>query len=157
VEVREATASDWPAVATLLTELGRPDVRGTPEEEDARQLFHSYLKRADTAAFVADLDGEVVGFVNVEFRPRLNHQSKEGWIAELIVCSARRSAGVGKALLKAAEDKARSVECWGMALESATWRKGAHRFYEREGWTQSALAFTKLLDSSVPERGNEPR
>ena len=39
VKVREARAEDWPAVKSLLADLGRPDVRGTAEEERARDLF----------------------------------------------------------------------------------------------------------------------
>lgn len=149
MQIRDATSADWPAVATLLAQLGRPDVRGTPQETPARRLFQSYLERPDTAALVADADGKVVGFVNVEYRQRLNYPSSQGWIAELIVDEGRRSAGVGKALLQEAEALARSAGCWGVALESANWRGDAHRFYEREGWNQTALAFTRFIDPGV--------
>src|SRR5207247_7039109 len=70
MEVREARGEDWPAVAALLAELGRPDVVGTPEEEASRELFLRYLERDDAVALVAEDGGQVVGFIDLEFRPR---------------------------------------------------------------------------------------
>ena len=142
IEVRHAQKSDWPAVASLLAELGRPDVRGRPDERHAQEVYESYLVRADATALVAEVEENVLGFVNVEYRPRLNYRTAQGWVAELVVDERRRS------LLTAAEHEAVSRGCWGIALESANWRKDAHRFYEREGWSQVALAFTKVLDGT---------
>jgi len=151
--VRAARSTDWSLVASLLAELGRPDVRSGRDEDLARQLYEEYLKRPESAAFVAEVDGEVVGFINVETRGRLNYRTDQAWIGELIVTENQRGAGVGKALLDAAEQEARRRGCWGLALESAKWRKDAHRFYEREGWQTTSLAFTKLLDLAVSEPG----
>lgn len=143
--VREARAGDWPEVSALLAELGRPDVRGTAEEESARQLFERYLSRDDTFAFVAELDGRVVGFANVELRERLNFSTLEAWIPELIVTEEARSKGAGGALLQKCEEVARARDCWSLNLESATWRERAHAFYEREGMKDVARAFVKVL------------
>ena len=145
VWIREARPGDWPEVMVLLAELGRPDVRGTAEEGTARELYESYLERDDTEAFVGELDGRVVGFVNVEFRERLNFFTPEAWIPELIVGEAARGKGVGAALLERCEAAARVRECWSIALESANWRERAHAFYVREGFEDLAHAFVKVL------------
>ena len=145
LSIRKAASSDWPGVSALLAELGRPDARGTPDEDRHRTLFERYLERDDVDAFVGDEAGEVVGFVNVEYRDRLNRTTAEAWIPELIVAEAKRSTGVGKRLLAEAERVSRERGCWGIALESATWREDAHRFYEREGWNHAAKAFVKGL------------
>ena len=145
VWVREAQPGDWPEVMGLLAELGRPDVRGTDDEEQARSLFDAYLERPDTAAFIAEMDGRVVGFVNVEFRPRLNFLTREAWIPELIVAEGARSKGVGSALLAKCEAEARELGCWSLSLESANWRERAHAFYEKEGFQDLAHAFVKVL------------
>ena len=145
LSIRKATSSDWPDVSALLAELGRPDARGTPDEERHRALFDSYLERNDVDAFVAEEEGQILGFVNVEYRERLNRTTTEAWVPELVVAEAMRSAGVGKRLLAEAERVAREHGCWGIALESATWRRDAHRFYEREGWEHAAKAFIKGL------------
>lgn len=156
MKIRDATQTDWPDVAALLAELGRPDVRATAQEAGARRLYETYLQRADAVALVAELAGDVVGFVDLELRMRLNHRGPEAWIGELIVARGRRGSGVGTALLRAAEVRARAAGCWGVTLESANWREDAHRFYEREGWTQDALAFTKAISPLTADAEKEP-
>lgn len=142
--IRKALPSDWPGVAHVLAELGRPDARGTPEEETHRRVFVSYLERQDVDAFVAETSNDIVGFVNVEYRARLNRDRLEAWIPELVVAESARGTGIGTKLLARAEEAALQRGCWGISLESATWRVDAHRFYEREGWADEAKAFFKV-------------
>jgi GNAT superfamily N-acetyltransferase len=141
--IRPATSRDFAAVSTLLAELGRPVVH--PGDPDHEAAFASYLARLDTAALVAEDEDVVVGFIDVEFRQRLNVAAPQAWIPDLIVTEAARSVGVGASLLAAAEDLARERGCFGMELESASWRTRAHAFYRREGWSETALAFSKSL------------
>lgn len=143
--IREATPDDWPAVAGLLAELGRPDVRGGEDEEAAADVFRSYLRRPDAVALVAEEDGHVVGFLDMEYRVRLNFTSPQAWIPDLVVSEESRSLGIGRALLQRAEEMAEERGCWGMTLESATWRERAHAFYLREGWHDTGKAFTKVF------------
>jgi GNAT superfamily N-acetyltransferase len=143
--IREANADDWPAVAVLLAQLGRPDVSGTDQEKDARSVFLSYLRRSDAVALVAEEGGLVVGFLDMEYRVRLNFTTPQAWIPDLIVREESRSLGVGRALLERAEELARQYGCWGMTLESATWRDRAHAFYLREGWNDTGKSFSKVL------------
>ena len=117
MEVREALASDWPAVSALLAELGRPDVRGRDDEEDHRGRFEDYLARPDAMGLVAVDDGEVLGFIDVEFRQRLNFAEEEAWVPDLVVAEASRSRGAGRALLAEALERARERGCF--ALESS--------------------------------------
>lgn len=145
MEVREARASDWPAVSSLLAELGRPDVRGREDEDEHRRAFERYLARPDATAFVA-LDGdEVVGFIDLEFRQRLNFSTPQAWVPDLVVTEESRSRGAGKALLAAAMERAQEEDCWSLELESAVWRERAHAFYRREGMTHSAHAFMSVF------------
>jgi (aminoalkyl)phosphonate N-acetyltransferase len=145
ITVREATPEDWPAVASLLAELGRPDVRGLRDEAWHGGRFVDYLAHPDTVALVAEVDGDVAGFIDLEFRQRLNFRTPQAWIPDLVVSEAQRGRGVGAALTARAEELSRDQGCWGMTLESATWRKDAHRFYLREGYSDSAYSFSKSL------------
>jgi GNAT superfamily N-acetyltransferase len=145
IAVREARPEDWPAVAALLAELGRPEALGTDLEEDLREVYKRYLARPDTVGLVAEVDGRVLGFCDLEFRARLNFAEPQAWIPDLVVAEAERSRGAGRALLARAEEIARDRGCWGMSLESATWRDRAHAFYMREGWTDTGKAFSKPL------------
>jgi GNAT superfamily N-acetyltransferase len=145
VLIREARPQDWPDVAELLAQLGRPDVRGTGEEAAGREVYERYLERDDAVILVAEDGGRVVGLLDMEYRVRLNFTAPQAWIPDLVVDEDSRSAGVGRALMARAEELARERGCWGMELESATWRERAHAFYVREGWTGAGKSFSKLL------------
>ena len=156
VHVREATLDDWPAVASLLAELGRPDVRSTQAEGKARQTFEEYLKRSDTVALVAERERRVVGFIDMEFQTWLNFSSPRAWTPDLVVADGVRGQGIGGALLARAEEIARARGCWSMALESATWRERAHAFYMAHGWEATGRAFGKLLTDVAWPPGPQP-
>jgi GNAT superfamily N-acetyltransferase len=145
MEIREARADDWAEVAKLLAELGRPDVLERKDEDEHRQAFERYLADPDTAALVAVDEDRVIGFVDLEFRARLNFDAPQAWVPDLIVTEQSRSLGAGKALIAAAEERARERGCFALTLESATWRERAHAFYQREGMKHVSASFAKLL------------
>lgn len=149
MRVRDARHDDWAGVSALLAELGRPDVRGADDERDHEAAFARYLERADTVALVAEDDGRLLGFVDVEFRQRLNFLPAQAWIPDLVVAEDARGRGIGAALLAEAEKRARARGCWGMSLESAKWREASHVFYEHVGWKDTGNAFTRALDESL--------
>ena len=145
MNVREATSADWEDVKELLAELGRPDVRDDPDEPKHRERFEQYLARDDALALVAEHEGAVVGFVDVEFRQRLNFLQPEAWVPDLVVVEAARGTGAGRALLEEVERRAIERDSWGMALESANWRESSHAFYEHVGWSDVAKAFSRTF------------
>jgi GNAT superfamily N-acetyltransferase len=145
MEVREAQPDDWLAVTALLAELGRPDVLAETDTDRHREAYEEYLERPDTVALVAEDEGGVVGFVDMEYRSRLNFSSPQAWVPDLIVTERARSLGAGKALLAACEERARMRGCFALSLESANWRERAHAFYEREGMEHVSASFAKVL------------
>ena len=149
MEVREARPEDWPQVSALLAELGRPDVRGADDEAEHERAFVRYLGRDDAVALVAEDDGRLIGFVDVEFRQRLNFATLQAWVPDLVVAEDARGTGAGRALLAEAERLARERGCWGMSLESANWRDSSHAFYEHVGWADTGKAFTRPLQEGL--------
>jgi GNAT superfamily N-acetyltransferase len=143
--VRPAEPRDFEAVTALLEDLGRPQVLGTPHEEERRHLYLAWLDREDLDAHVAELDGEVVGFVDLHFVPRLNFEAPQAWVPDLIVREDARSRGAGAALLAKAEELARERGAFALTLESANWRTRAHAFYVREGMANTSKEFVKVL------------
>ena len=67
------------------------------------------------------------------------------YVDDLVTDEARRSTGVGKALLGHIEALARTSGCDDLALDSGTQRTQAHKFYYREGMAASSFHFTKRL------------
>lgn len=145
VSVRPAGPLDFVAVTALLEELGRPKTLGTPREDAARAAYLAWLDAPDLHAWVAEVDGAVVGLVDLQFLPRLNFDGPQAWIPDLIVTEQARSRGAGAALLGAAETAARERGAFALTLESANWRTRAHAFYRREGMEDGAKSFLKVL------------
>jgi GNAT superfamily N-acetyltransferase len=141
--VRLAGPEDFDAVTALLAELGRPVVT---DRATCRAVYDRDLADPEAAHLLAeDDDGRVVGFCSLHFRPRLNQTTPQAWVPDLIVTEAARSRKVGHALLSEAEKRARERGCHHLTLESAHWRKDAHRFYVDFGLSDDGLSFGKAL------------
>jgi GNAT superfamily N-acetyltransferase len=141
--VRPAATGDFDAVTALLHELGRP---AATDRETCLAVYTRDIEDPDAAHLLAEDDaGQIVGFCSLHFRPRLNQVSPQAWVPDLIVTEAARSKKVGHALLSEAEKRARRRGCHHLTLESAHWRKDAHRFYLDFGLTDDGLAFGKAL------------
>ncbi len=137
--VRVAGPDDFDAVTTLLEELGRPVVT---DREACRAVYERDLADADTEHLLAEDDqGNPIGFCSLHFRRRLNHTTLEAWVPDLLVTEAARSKKAGHTLLSEAERRARERGCHWFALESAHWRKDAHRFYLNYGLGDVGLSF----------------
>jgi GNAT superfamily N-acetyltransferase len=77
--------------------------------------------------------GEMIGTVQVLLRFPEN-QPHRGEVAKMLVQRAQRKRGVGAALMRAAEDVARSAGKTLLVLDTAS--DDAERLYERLGWTR---------------------
>ncbi len=67
------------------------------------------------------------------------------YIDDLVTDDARRSEGVGHALLAHLEEAARNLGASGLVLDSGTQRTRAHKFYFREGFVIPAFNFKKTF------------
>jgi ribosomal protein S18 acetylase RimI-like enzyme len=93
---------------------------------------------------VAVEEGKVVGVA--VFRSFDNtHHGKRFYVDDLVTDEARRSSGVGHALLAFLEGLARARGGDSIDLDSGTHRTRAHRFYFREGFVIPSFVFRKDL------------
>jgi GNAT superfamily N-acetyltransferase len=67
------------------------------------------------------------------------------YVDDLVADEARRSEGVGEALLEHLQKLARASDCRTVTLDSGTQRQRAHRFYFRHGWTIVGFHFSKPM------------
>ena len=96
------------------------------QEELARFIRHRLAK-----TWVAHSENEVVGFLVLEREPQ-----KVGHIVTIDVVEDRRGTGVGKALLKTAEDWAQRQGLGLIYLETADDNRVAQKFYTSHGYTK---------------------
>ena len=153
VTVRMAAPGDWAAVAGLLVELGRGVAAGSAEDPTHRQSFAGHLRQLGNVTLVAELDGEVVGVVDMEYHQRLGDHRPQARVNDVVVTERVRGAGVGTALLRRAEELARKRGCFRMALVTASWREASLAFYRREGWHDYGAWVVKPLADHVTPGG----
>jgi len=142
--IRTAKIGDAPALAFLATQLGYP----TSPAQMADRLSH-LLPDNDQAIFVIDDgSGRPVAWIHVYHHWLL----EEGHFAEiggLVTGEGFRRRGLGRQLMRAAEEWARQRGCAAMLLRSNVTRTEAHEFYGNIGYTniKTSLTFIKRLDS----------
>ena len=143
--IRSATVDDFDEVTRLLERLGRPRVTNR-NRAAAKEVFRAQLADADADHLVAVTDrGRIVGFCSLHYRTRLSRTAPQAWIAELIVDEAARGGGVARALLGAAEDRARGRGCFEVTLEASQSRREDHVLYAGAGMQDAGKSFRKPL------------
>ena len=145
MRVRRAGPGDFGAVTALLEELGRAKV--TPATREAAQrVFLDQLDEPGAGPLVVEDGGELTACCSLHFRPRLNRDTPDAWIPDLIVTATARGRGAARALLEEAERLARDRGCWALTLESGYQRADAHRLYGAFGMQDQGYYFGKPLN-----------
>lgn len=150
VSIREMLAPDAQQVAELSGELGYPV---SAAEMQAR--IQQFAKLPDRVAFVACLDEHVVGWIDVGVAYHLQSRPY-GEIGGLVVSSAQRSRGIGKQLVRRAEEWIAARGLSTVLVRSRIAREAAHRFYIQQNFSHlktSAVFSKQLTGPSVPEDG----
>ena len=127
--IRAARLSDSARIAVLTGQLGYPS-----DESEIRTRLTTLGARDDHAFYVAEVDGEVAGWIGV----RTDLSLEGGAYAEiigLVVDERWRSKGLGEDLVRAAETWARDRGATKLRVRSNVIRERAHKFYERLGYT----------------------
>lgn len=138
--VRAAEPRDAEAIAALLGQLGYP-VDGAAVAPRLERLGIV----GDTVA-VAELDGKVVGLAHLQVSPALEHDRPAAKVGALVVDDSSRRRGVGKALVAALEEEARSRGCGLFYLTTSEGRDDAHAFYEQMGLQQTGRRYGTTLN-----------
>jgi GNAT superfamily N-acetyltransferase len=142
VTIRRAVPEDAAAVAELCVQLGY-----AATAEEIRGRIVALLEReASGAVFVACVEGEVVGWVDVALTFHLQI-APFALIGGLVVKDGLRGLRIGKRLCEEAEAWSRAQGVTVVRVTSRSTRAEAHRFYLREGYTdvKTSRVFEKLL------------
>lgn len=138
--VRAAEPRDAEAIAALLAQLGYP----VDSAAVAPRLERLGIV-GDTVA-VAELDGTVVGLAHLQVSPALEHDRPAAKVGALVVDDSSRRRGVGRALVAALEEEARSRGCGLFYLTTSEARDDAHAFYEQIGLRQTGRRYGTTLN-----------
>ena len=146
VGLRRATADDVPTLVALLTDdpLGRD--RESPDLASYRRAFAAVDADPAQLLLAVTHGPDVVGTAQLTEIPGLSRGGTTRLQVEAVrVRADLRGQGVGAALFTWAVDEARRRGCALVQLTTDTRRPGAHRFYERLGFTASHVGFKLQL------------
>ena len=141
ITFRRASRDDVPAIVRLLAAdaLGaKREALASPLPESYYEAFEAIGRDANNELVVAELEGRVIGVLQMTFIPYLTYQG--GWralIEGVRVDSEVRSRGVGRELFEWAIERARQRNCHMVQLTSDKARPDAIRFYENLGFVAS--------------------
>ncbi len=96
---------------------------------------------------VALVDGEVAGVTVFRILEK-THSGRDLYCDDLVTDEARRSSGVGHALMQYMEAVCRERSCDTFSLDSGAQRQQAHKFYFREGMTITSFHFDKKISAN---------
>jgi GNAT superfamily N-acetyltransferase len=140
--VRVMSPEDATTVAALAGELGYP-----ASASDISTRYQAIERDPDARLFVAqNADGVVVGWIHVQALHFLESDAR-GEIEGLVVAASARRTGVGRLLVRAAEDWTISRGLRLIGVRSNQVRTEAKMFYERIGFgvVKTQNVFRKTL------------
>ena len=144
--IRESTYDDIPSLLELLYELGRPKPQKDNELETFTKLLKTYMQEDNKKILVAEIENsKIVGMMSIVFLSRLNQNTLEMYVPELIVSQNYHSKGIGKKLINFSIELGKEKKCHRMRLESGNQRTESHKFYRNLGFENSSIFFTKNL------------
>ena len=156
IVVRPLTANDRSAHDDLLRELDAahraalPHLIRAPEDaaiSEARYL--AYLADPEIFFAVVELDGRVAGFIRASFVAngggRAHLPRRFARVEEIVVTSAARRRGLGRALMMALRGWAASKGAKSLELSVYAFNAEAAAFYAREGFEVQVTTFSAPL------------
>jgi GNAT superfamily N-acetyltransferase len=140
--IRDATPDDAEQVAALLGDLGYAATTDAAMGHIERFAGHPESRLQVAAA----ADG-LLGLVATHLVPRMDDDRISCRITDLVVGEAARRAGVGAALVDAAEREAERAGAPRLELSSGNWRDDAYAFYLEMGFEARSRGFSKRVGS----------
>jgi ribosomal protein S18 acetylase RimI-like enzyme len=117
---------------------------GQGAERGYAQFLQSQLDENDSAVFVADQRGHIVGYVYAAIEPLSWKELRDqcGYIHDLLVVPEGRRAGVGEALLDRAIEWLREQGMPRVVLGTPAQNDAARRLFERRGFRATMIEMT---------------
>jgi GNAT superfamily N-acetyltransferase len=140
---RHATRADLPEIVRMLAddELGR---QRECYKEPLPDCYYAAFEQIDGNPYfeliVAELDGRIVGTLQLIFIPSISFQGGlRAQVESVRVESALRGQGIGKKMMEWTMERARERGAHVVQLTTHNTRADAHRFYERLGFKGTHL------------------
>jgi GNAT superfamily N-acetyltransferase len=156
VTIREAESRDRSALVDCYHELQAFEQTIEPNRAEADDISEKYVDdliswcaKYSGAIFVAEVQGEVVGFSSVLARvpseDLIERDPEFAEITDLVVRQPYRRSGIGALLLEAAESHAVSIGATRLRICVLSANTDAHRLYQRCGFRDNEIVLEKRI------------
>ena len=151
IEVRPTAAGDRAFVLGLVPRFAE---FGLPHRHDPGRVLPAVERSLgaaldspgdDAAVLVAESDGERVGFVHVKAESDYFSGQPRAYVSDVAVVRGAEGRGVGRALMEAAETRARSRGFSAVALDVFAANTRARAVYGRLGYEEDTVKMIKDL------------
>ena len=143
VEIREAVPND----AEAISELNDLQMGYKTSAKDTYERLNNILASEGNKIFVAIIEEKVVGYVHANDYDLIYFPHMKN-IMGIAVNHKFKHQGIGRSLMNAVEEWARSTNAVGIRLVSGETRTGAHEFYRHCGFSgdKKQINFIKTLN-----------
>lgn len=138
--IRKAKVEDWHAISLLLHQLDYRDTQTFIQER-----IEKLLNDPNEELLVYE-EEVVIAVISIHFIPQLAVRREFARISYFAVDSTIRSKGIGRKIEEYCTDIAKKRNCNRIEVHCHSRRVDAHRFYIRQGYSESPKYFVKILN-----------
>lgn len=142
IQIRPVVKGDIDSILLLLQQLW-------PKKKihlhQIQSLIQQQLLSRNHHLVVAEQQNRVVGFGSLSRKINLWTEGMLGHIDELVVDDREQQRGIGTIILNYIIERGLQLGCRRIELDSAYHRKQAHQFYQRKGFVNRAILFSKQV------------
>ena len=145
--IRQSRPSDTSALVSLRTTWSFEQTGGPVLDPDFEDSYRAWAAKNPRTVFVAELDGVVIGMMNLMVFERMPKPGKAAscwvYLGNAYVTEAQRNKGIGGQLLAAAIQFSRDINAARIVLSPS---EESRTFYARNGFKPAAELFVKTLE-----------
>jgi ribosomal protein S18 acetylase RimI-like enzyme len=140
--VRRADESD----ASKLVVLAREFIQGKATDEERLSIWEIALRDPDYELWVAEVDGEIVGFIDLWIIHDFCHGGKLSYIQNLYVTPEYRGLGAGSQLLQKIIERAKEGGALEIHVVTEFDNERAIQLYRKHGLTKESLQLEREFE-----------
>ncbi|MDV4150180.1 GNAT family N-acetyltransferase [Clostridium sp. AL.422] len=139
IEIKPFDQNDMLGICTLI----RLELGYNVSIEDFQNRIMQMQKEGNYFIFVALENNQVVGFIGIQISLAFEIPGRIMRIIALAVSEKYQKKGIGRRLIQEAEEYGKTKQVTTILLNSGLSRKGAHQFYEKQGFYKKGYSFCK--------------
>ncbi|MEV8631034.1 GNAT family N-acetyltransferase [Streptosporangium sp. NPDC051023] len=143
---RTARIDDVPLIVAMIADDTIAAARQGAFGDEHRAAFEAIDADPNNELIVAELDGEVVGTMQLTYIPGISRRGALRLQIEAVrIAATVRGGGLGRQMMEWAVERGRARGCALVQLTTDKARKDAHRFYDSLGFVASHEGYKLAL------------